>query len=228
MLDTIIWDSLSGPQRHFSCGTDTGRRYAPGFSPIIAFPDAQRPDFAALRPFCTPGEQFYCDQWTGPAPADWSIEAEASMVKMIWDGGAPPAEAAGERPPATPLTGAHAPDALRLATLTHPGPFGLRTIELGDYFGIFDGDDLVAMAGERMHAGPYREISGVCTHPDWLGRGYARRLMLLLLRRQLARGQVPVLHVMSDNTRARGLYRSMGFRDYLETVVRVVSPRNGS
>ena len=30
---------------------------------------------------------------------------------------------------------------------TNPGPFGIRTIELGEYFGVFDGAQLVAMAG---------------------------------------------------------------------------------
>ena len=41
------------------------------------------------------------------------------------------------------------------------------------------------MAGERMHAGTLREISGVCTHPDFQGRGLARRLMRKLVRRQM-------------------------------------------
>lgn len=228
LLDNIIWHALAGPHAHLSRGTERARRYAPGFSPIIAFPDPQRPDFGALAPFCNPGEQFYCDGWSGAAPAGWSIEAESTMLKMIWDGGVP---ADDDFPDAVPLAAAHAAQAaqaLELATLTHPGPFGPRTIELGDYFGIFDGARLVAMAGERLHAGDLREISGVCTHPDRLGRGYARRLMLLLVGRQLRRGQVPVLHVMSDNVRAHGLYAHMGFRDYLETVVRVVALRAGS
>jgi predicted GNAT family acetyltransferase len=80
------------------------------------------------------------------------------------------------------------------------------------------------MAGERMHAGTLREISGVCTHPDFQGRGLALQLMLLLIRRQMQRGETPFLHVMRDNVNARRLYRRMGFSDYREVVVRVVSP----
>jgi ribosomal protein S18 acetylase RimI-like enzyme len=140
---------------------------------------------------------------------------------MIWDAAMP---AADEAPEAIALGPEHAAQALELAMLTRPGPFGLRTIELGEYFGCFDGQRLIAMAGERMHAGRLREISGVCTHPDFQGRGYARRLMVKLVRRQLQRGETPFLHVMRDNANARELYWRLGFVDYRESVVRVVSP----
>jgi ribosomal protein S18 acetylase RimI-like enzyme len=79
------------------------------------------------------------------------------------------------------------------------------------------------MAGERMCAAPYREISGVCTHPDFQGRGFARRLTNKLLRRQMQRGEVAFLHVLRDNTGASGLYERMGFRNHQERAVRVVA-----
>jgi ribosomal protein S18 acetylase RimI-like enzyme len=223
MLDNIFWNTLNGLHRHLSSGTAQARRYAPGFSPIVGFPDAQQPDFAALAPFCQPGERFYCDAWSGPAPEGWRIEAESTMYRMVWDGLSPQAdEAPADVPEPVALGPQHAEQALALALLTRPGPFGPRTIELGDYFGYFDGERLIAMAGERMAAPGLREISGVCTHPDSQGRGYARRLMLKLIRRQLERGETPFLHVMRANEAAHALYLRMGFRDYRETVVRVV------
>ena len=39
---------------------------------------------------------------------------------------------------------------------------------------------------------------------------------------QMQRGQLPFLHVISSNTTAHALYEKLGFRDYKETVVRVV------
>jgi ribosomal protein S18 acetylase RimI-like enzyme len=219
MLDNIVWHALSGPQRKFSVGTDEIRRFAPGFSPIIGFPNSERPDFNALVPFCEPGEHFYCGEWSGPAPDGWQIEEGSTMFRMIWEGSVPSDDADG----AVQLGPEHAAQALELATLTRPGPFGLRTIELGDYFGFFEGDRLLAMGGERFYAGSYREISGVCTHPDFQGRGFARRLMNKLIRRQIQRNETPFLHVMRDNTVARDLYKRMGFSDYRETVVRVIS-----
>jgi predicted GNAT family acetyltransferase len=142
------------------------------------------------------------------------------MFSMVWDAGMPAADEAAD---AVRLGPEHAPQAVELATLTHPGPFGPRTIELGEYFGYFEGDTLIAMAGERMQAGSLREISGVCTHPNFQGRGLAKRLMITLIQRQMQRGETPFLHVMRANTSARRLYERMGFRNHREVVVRVVS-----
>jgi len=221
LLDNIVWHTLAGRHAEFSAGTETARRYAPGFSPIAGFAIAERPDFAALAPYCEPGEHLYCDGWSGAAPAGWRIDDESTMFKMVWKA---PMPAEDEEPEAVRLGPEHSAQLLALVALTRPGPFGRRTIELGEYFGCFEGDRLVAMAGERMAAGTLREISGVCTHPDIQGRGYARRLMIKLVRRQMQRDETPFLHVMRDNGGARRLYARMGFRDYRETVVRVVSP----
>jgi GNAT superfamily N-acetyltransferase len=220
-LDNIVWHSLSGAQARFATGTDDVRRYARGFSPIVGFADAERPNLAALTPFCDIGEHFYCDGWSGAAPPGWRVDEETSMFKMVWDAGMPDA---GEGSGAVALGPEHALQAVDLATLTRPGPFGPRTIELGDYFGFFDGGRLVAMAGERMQAGSLREISGVCTHPDYRGQGLARALMLKLVRRQMQRHQTSFLHVMRDNEGARSLYERMGFRDYRESIVRQIAP----
>ena len=221
LLDNIVWHTLTGPQARFAAGEGDVRRYASGFSPIVGFADPDRPEFGALERCCEPGEHFYCERWSGTAPPGWQVEHESTMFKMVWSGGMPPADD-GLR--AADLGPEHAERALELATLARPGPFGIRTIELGEYLGCVDDDDrLIAMAGERMQAGALREISGVCTHPDHQGRGLARRLMLELVRRELRRGELPFLHVMRDNAIARGLYARMGFREYEEVVVRVIT-----
>jgi len=221
LLDNITWHTLSGPHAKFSTGTEDARRYAQGFSPIVGFVSADQANFAALARFCEPGEHFYCEGWSGAAPTGWQIDVETTMFKMLWEAEVP---ATDEAPDAIALGPEHVAQALELASLTRPGPFGPRTIELGEYFGCFDGQRLVAMAGERMHAGALREISGVCTHPDYQGRGHARRLMVKLIRRQMQRSEKPFLHVMRDNNGARRMYERMGFRNYRETVVRVVTP----
>ena len=150
ILDNIAWHTLCEHHVRYSAGTAGARRYASGFSPIIGFPDPRKPDFRALSPFCDPDEHFYFDGWTGKAPAGWSVDAESALVRMIWAGDAPIADEAHD---AMPLGLEHAAQALELTALARPGPFGPRTLELGAYYGHFDGDRLVAMAGERMFIG---------------------------------------------------------------------------
>jgi GNAT superfamily N-acetyltransferase len=142
------------------------------------------------------------------------------MHQMVWDAVIPEADLAFA---AVPLGPQHVPQMLELVALRPPGPFAARTRELGDYYGVIEGGRLVAMAGERMAAGAWHEISGVCTHPDVEGRGLAWRLIAKLVRSQMQRGETPFLHVMSDNVHARRLYERMGFRFHQEVAVRVVS-----
>ncbi len=220
LLANIVWHTLTGPQSRFAAGTTAARRYARGFSPIIAFAHANEPDFAALEPFCDIGEHFYCGGWSGPVPPGWSLDDDTFACQMVWAGNAPEPDA--DFAPVR-LGPQHAMQMLGLVAIAPPGPFAERTIELGEYFGVLLGDRLVAMAGERMQAGALREISGVCTHPEYQGRGYARRLVETLVGRQLARQQVPFLHVMHGNDSARRIYERAGFRVHSELVVRVVT-----
>lgn len=222
LLDNVFWHALSGPQSHLSLGSHEARRFAPGLPPIIAFANNTRPRFDALAAVCPPGERFYCGGWAGPVPAGWQIEAEKTMGKMVWGQAAPTADAA---PNAQPLGPEHLEQALALVELTQPGPFGPRSFELGTYLGQFEGQRLIAMAGERVQAGPLREVSAVCTHPDFQGQGIATGLMLTLIRQQMQRGETPFLHVMSDNAGACFAYRRMGFAEHLTAPVRVVSRR---
>jgi predicted GNAT family acetyltransferase len=69
---------------------------------------------------------------------------------------------------------------------------------------------LVAMAGERMKPANYTEITAVCVHPAHRGRGYAQTLLGAVARQISARGEIPFLHVFSDNDSAIALYRRQG------------------
>ena len=127
LLDDIFWQAMQGAQQRFTEGNAVARRYAHGFSPIVAFADREHPDFAALAPFCDVGERFYCDSWAGPAQPGWEIALESTMLRMVWDAPMPDADPAED---AIALQPAHAAQAVALATLTNPGPFGPRTPEL--------------------------------------------------------------------------------------------------
>jgi predicted GNAT family acetyltransferase len=96
-------------------------------------------------------------------------------------------------PPATgdDILALHDEDAdemLVLATLTEPGPFLRQTHRMGNFFGIRVDGRLAAMAGERFRFAGYTEVSGVCTHPDFRGHGFAGRLSRHVAAAIAARG----------------------------------------
>jgi len=123
LLENIMWNCLSGPHAKFAAGAGAVRRYAPGFSAIVGCEDPEHPDFATLEKYCEPGESFYLDVWSGPAPAGWRIEKEAQMFKMIWEAPVPIDDAA---PDAVPLTPVHLSEALALAKRYGMDPDQLR------------------------------------------------------------------------------------------------------
>jgi len=223
LLDNIVWHSLSGAHARFASGPAHALRYSRGLPALAGFADRAHPDFDAIAPHVEAGESFYCCDWSGAAPAGWNIEADTTCDQYVWEAPMPARDPA---PEASRLDDRHMDQMVALAALTKPGPFGPRNPELGEYYGLFDGERLVAMAGERMQAGRLREVSAVCTHPDYQGRGFGRRLTEKIVRLQMARGQVPFLHAMHSNQRARNLYERMGFRHHREVVLRVVRRSN--
>jgi ribosomal protein S18 acetylase RimI-like enzyme len=99
-------------------------------------------------------------------------------------------------------------DMLGLIADVYPGYFRPGTLRMGRYIGLRVDGRLVAMAGERLRFPGAFEISGVCTCPEYAGRGYAQHLIRRLLFRDQER---PLLHVGCSNTRARPIYESLGF-----------------
>ena len=217
-LANIFWRAFTGSHAHLTNGNEEVRRYSADFPPIVAFRDPSRPDFAALTRFSEPGERFYCGEWSGAEPAGWRIELDTHMCAMLWKGAAPRADYAD----LVRLGPEHVAEMRAIAAVTKPGPFASRPMDIGEWYGVFDGTKLVAIAGERAHAGELREVSGVCTLPEYQGRGHAKRLTDRIVKSQLDRGLTPFLHVASANTRARTLYERMGFFVDQEITLRIV------
>jgi predicted GNAT family acetyltransferase len=70
---------------------------------------------------------------------------------------------------------------------------------------------LVALAGERLRLTGFTEVSAVCTHPAFRGRGYGNALMSKVMSGILNRNETPFLHVKTDNP-ATALYQKLGFQ----------------
>lgn len=213
ILDNMIWQAIStGNSSLASISGDVGA-FHPDIAPFAAMQQNSPAAFERLHAFLEPGRKVAISYFEKPElPAEqWSWLKEMDCCQMLhgdsnWNN--PPAEMAG----ILPLGREHIPQMLELTRLTQPGPFFPETIQFGNYFGIFSGEQLVAMTGQRMHPVPYLEVSAVCTHPDHRGRGYARALMLKVMGGIREQGYIPFLHVLAENKSAIALYESLGFR----------------
>lgn len=93
----------------------------------------------------------------------------------------------------------------------YPHYFKNRTPELGRYFGIFKDHKLVAVTGERMQMSDMTEVSAVITDTDYLGKGYAKKLVAFVSEKIFEDNKTPFLHVAETNTGAKKLYEKLGF-----------------
>jgi ribosomal protein S18 acetylase RimI-like enzyme len=206
MLDNPIWHALTTAHAHFAEGDGLARRYPPAVTPLAGLYEQTPEAYAALAKLMPVGGQagFFRDVLPDP-PAGWASVNRVTMWQMHC---AEPRLIGGE---GIELLGpADVPAMVELVQVTEPGPFGPRTIELGTFYGIRDRGRLVAMAGERIHPGRYAEVSAVCTHPDYRGRGYGVALVAAVTRGMMARGDLAMLHVRCDNPAVR-VYEQVGY-----------------
>jgi len=70
----------------------------------------------------------------------------------------------------------------------------------------------------------FAEISAVCTHSEFRGRGYARDLTTFLAAQILAAGKTPLLQVKYENG-AKVVYQKIGFRLRAAIYLTVISLR---
>ena len=206
-LDNPIWSALTTRHAPLAHGGGLARKYPAEISPLSALAAAKPANVAALAALVDPGDDVGVFQPAELAlPREWEVLRSARITQMIQVGRAPLPEGEVD---ARPLGAADVADMLALVELTQPGPFRARTIELGRFIGIRERGRLVAMAGERMWVGDFREVSGVCTHPDVRGRGHARALTGRVVNRMRVAGETPFLHVLSDECgRHRALSRA--------------------
>jgi hypothetical protein len=145
-LDHPIWYALISRQRALAEGGARARRYPPAVAPFAATADTSPESFAALHDLMSRSDQialFTPDPVT--APAEFKVLRAATGEQMIGT----PAETSGHTADIVTLGAADVPAMMELTKLTKPGPFSLRTRELGTFLGIRNEGQLVAMAGGR-------------------------------------------------------------------------------
>jgi len=207
ILDNPVWNALSLTQTHFGEGGELAKRYLPDISPLAATVDLSAAAHLRLAGMLGDGQGAGLVLTSRlPSLPGFEIMQWLPVNQMVWEGKKVLVPNPGEV-----LGSKDAPEMLALAQLTRPGPFAIRTNELGRYIGIRKEGQLAAMAGERMRMPGFTEVSAVCTHPDHRGHGYASELVLAMVTTIQQRGDVPFLHVAEENASAIRIYEKLGF-----------------
>lgn len=207
-LDNPIWESLKTRQQGVALGDERLRRYPASMAPFAAAPETGVRVDDELRALIASGESVYFVGLAPRWPRDFSVIAESRVIQMLSTRRIQmPLEPSSWRA----LTNADRPAMLDLTTLVFPGFFRERTNAMGRHIGISLDGRLAAMAGERMASDTHIEVSAVCTHPKFVGRGYAAALVSMLVNDIFERGVTPYLHVSDSNSRAIRLYERLGF-----------------
>jgi predicted GNAT family acetyltransferase len=222
-LDNIGWHALTGPQQEFALTVDgLAARFQPEIAVFCALPDEVTPDaWDALRTLVGPGGGAVIFRRHTPAiPAAWQEVMRMHTRQML---GPPEREATDDF---EELTAADAPEMQALVARTRPGPFAARTHELGPYLGRRDNGALIAMAGVRMRCPGFQEVSAVCTDDKYRGQGLASRLVRAVGARITAAGDLPMLHVLDENTTAIRVYEALGYKTRMTfDVVALTAPQ---
>jgi len=223
VLDNMIWNALTSGNKDIAVVDGNIGHYRPDIAPFAGMREFTEENLQKLYAFLPVNTKIALSSLNKMEhdANKWKLLQPMDVTQMIYQY---PVDSftTNSSDLIVPLTDNHIPQMLELTALTKPGPFLQRTIEFGNYFGIFINGRLAAMAGQRMHPLPYLEVSAVCSHPDFRGKGYAKALMLHVMKIILDNGFTPFLHVLTNNTTAIKLYESIGYRIRRELYVDMV------
>jgi predicted GNAT family acetyltransferase len=208
LLDNVIWRALTSRNRNIAEGDGLALRYPAPIAPFAAIIEPTTASFQSLGALLPPGDQIALFTLEEVIPPSFFSVIKRDLVDQMVLRSTPVQDGS---TPMVRLEARDVPDMLALVEATHPGPFGPRTIELGQYIGIRRDGLLVAMAGERMRLDGFTEISAVCVHPSCRGQGLAAELVSTLTRSIASRAETSFLHVFNSNHAAIELYRKLGF-----------------
>lgn len=221
-LHRPVWNALTSGWSTLAQGDARALRTDPRYAPFAAAADDRAEAQTALAALIAGNDEAWIVE-PDPivAPPGTRIVREAMLVQMVAEG------MVGRAPTIdSVLLGEEDAAEMRdLALMTKPGPFLPLTHRLGRFIGIREQGKLVAMAGERMRIPGFAEISGVCTHPEHRGRGYAKGLMQLVGRAMLERGETPFLHAYAAHEATVALYRTLGFEVRAQMHMMVIAAR---
>lgn len=205
-LDNPVWYSLSESHNEYAITYDDTLFYDPEYCPFGAALNTKKSS-NAIAQYSNLSSNFFIVGEKPEIPAHLKIKNELVCLQMMI-----------RSPINIPiidtiikLEESHREDLMGLVKIVYPEYFKSKTATLGNYYGIYKDNQLVAVTGERMQMNDFIEVSAVITHPNYLGKGYAKQLVAHTANAILNQNKTAFLHVYEKNFVAIKLYEKLGF-----------------
>lgn len=205
-LDNPVWFSLSETHQSFAVDYGSIKFYHPDYCPFGGF-EKRNAIAKAIDEYSTMVDNFFVVGEKPELSNLLKLNKEVICLQMIVY--EPIAITINEQ--IVKLTDEHIDALYELVNLVQPGYFKRKTALLGNYYGVFKNEELVAVTGERMQMNDFIEVSAVVTHPNHTGKGYAKQLVAHTVNEIFNQNKIPYLHVIEDNIGAIQLYEKLGF-----------------
>ncbi|HKO77532.1 MAG TPA: GNAT family N-acetyltransferase [Flavobacterium sp.] len=205
-LDNPVWYSVSETHKDFGIDFGTIKFYHPDYCPFGGFIALDNME-QSISEYAKLASNFFIIGQKPNVPDSLKLNNELICLQMIIH-----SKIEGEiEDQIVKLEEEHLDDLLGLVKIVYPEYFKKKTSSLGNYYGIYKNNQLVAVTGERMQMDEYTEVSAVITHPEHTGKGYAKQLVTHTVNAILAKNKTPFLHVAESNVGAIKLYEKLGF-----------------
>jgi ribosomal protein S18 acetylase RimI-like enzyme len=206
-LDNPVWYSISETHKDFGIDNGTIKFYHPDYCPFGGFIALDNIEHS-IDEYAKRTDNFFIIGQKPTVPHHLKLNNELICHQMI-------IRAKIEldiEDQIVKLEEEHLDDLLGLVKIVYPDYFKKKTSSLGNYYGIYKNNQLVAVTGERMQMDEFIEVSAVITHPEHTGKGYAKQLVTHVVNAIFEQNKTPFLHVAESNVGAIKLYEKLGFQ----------------
>lgn len=205
-LDNPVWHSLSESHRDFAIDYKNIKFYHPDYCPFGGF-DIPNDISDSIDDYSLLADSFFVVGEKPTLSDKLLLKNELICAQMIVSDKIQMEY----KDTVVPFTQKDTKALFDLVNRVQPGYFKEKTALLGNYYGIFEEGELIAVTGERMKMDDFVEISAVVTHPKHTGKGLAKQLVARTANAILKEGKIPYLHVVESNVGAIKLYEKLGF-----------------
>jgi ribosomal protein S18 acetylase RimI-like enzyme len=221
ILDRPVWSALQTDHADLAVRLGRAWRYPEAIGPFAAATDLSKESMDDLAQMPAADEMIALFELADiPIPDGMTSLGYFSLHQMVAHKRLPLLHDAR----VSNLTEADAPEMMELAKLAKPGPFSLQSQRLGPFWGVKMDGKLIAMAGQRMRQPGFVELSGVCAHPEFRGRGFATLLSKYVGGKIASIGRAPYVHVHGTNKAALAFFGGIGFELRAKLNLRRLTP----